>query len=609
MSMGMKRFKVQDENGNVFSVNAPANSTPEEVSEWINSEEGMRATMAVRRDREASNFAGKNVGSLWQGPTMPDKREISGTEAVLGQAGHAANKLGANIGSFAEKYFPGFGLTKDAVNAVAGTSSEDVAKKTEQKLSEGRAFVERTKELGYPNYGGAAVNTLAHATAMAYPPLRTTRMPYLANTLAQGLVQANIGAATADEGERADNAADAFIGSTLGDLALGGLARVAKPVWNVSRKAKLLADKGIYATPMAASGRALKALEDKFMSIPGAGDILAFGRRKGIEDYNKEIIADAAGGPLKGKGFGNEAFDEVMDRFNVRYDNALNNLSLNVHDPAIPNAFNRIVRSNELDAKGAQTFNNTWSNWHANRPSSNPIIDGEKIQMLTEKYLQRANKFQKSPDPYHQQTGDAYSDAREALFDAVARQKLGSGDVNELKNINRDYANFVPVMAAGNRAGASLREGVFSPAEGLGALRQTMERRGQSRDFLRKRGHNQRVHQAANDVLGSAYPDSGTAGRLAVTSLALGGGSGIADANTDAGMAAYAPMAAILAYTAATGSKSGRKYFMGGYKGQNYLSEKLRDSMLRKGVSAYGASVAGDDPSITNLDIYEPWGK
>lgn len=626
--MSTKQVKIKDENGNVFTINAPADATTDEIQQWVNSNEGSRAVMTAKRDKDASNFAG---GKLFYGGPKEDKREISSGQAFAGQAKHALNNLGANVSNFMDQFTP-LGVARDAAGVLTGTPVEEQNKRTNQTLSEGRAFVEKTKEMGHKNYGGAAVETLYQGLGMLAPPLRATRAPYLTNSLAQAGVQASLAGAGAKEDNRLGESLSAGAGSILGDALIGAASRVAKPVWHLTKDAKLLADKGIYATPMSASGASLKAAEDKLMSIPGVGDILAAGRRAGVKDYNKYIITDTSGGPLPGAGYGREAFDAALDRFNTRYDDALNGLHLNINDPAIQSSFNNVVRNNELDKQGLDTFNQTWNNFRANHAQGsmpitgvntpglsvqNPfgpptLIDGSGVQRLTQKFGERAKSFQQSKDPYHNQTGDAYSDAREELFNAVANQNIGNkgaAGVQKLKDTNLDYARFSPVMSAGNRAAATRRDGVFSPAEGLGALKQHMERRGNGNMFLRGQGDNQDVHQAANNVLGSSYPDSGTAGRLAVTSLALGGGGFGVDRMTESDVG-YLPLAAIAAYVAASSSKGGRQYMLGRkYGWQDPLSQALQNATARKAASTLGATAAGDDPSFLNPNIYEPWGK
>lgn len=629
MSMGTKRVKITDENGNVFHVNAPANATKEEVNAWVSSPEGEKSVMTAMRDREALNFRNRRSGKRLQDPTMPDNREITTGEAFRGQALAEANKLGENIGSLAKDYVPGVGLINSAVNKLFGTTDEEQAKKTKQLLSEDKAFVDKTRELGYQNYGGAAVNTAYHLAGVAFPPLRVAKLPFLANTAAQAGVQAGISAAGADDEKRAGAATSAAGGSVIGDMLVAALARAAKPVWNMSKEAKLLADKGVYSTPMAASGPTMKALEDKFMSVPGVGDSIALGRRQGIQDYNKYLITNTSGTKLQGKGYGREAFDEVTQDFNKRYDDGLAGLRLDVNDPSLQPAFNSIVRNNTLDRQGINTVDQIWNEWRRNHANPKmPIngrnttatqpsgtfgppthLDGPQIQLLTQHLASKKEPFKKSADSYQQLTGQAVSDMRQELIDAVKRQNIGLGDITKLQDVDKAYARFSPIKMAANRAAASRTEGVFSPSEGLSALKEHMTKRGQGDRFLRGKGDNQDVHQAANSVLGSGYPDSGTAGRLGVTSLVLGGtGMGFnsaADTNTG-----YAPMAALMAYAAATASKGGRQYGLGKkFKFQDPLAEALKNARLRQGTSALGASIAGEDPSIANPEYYEPWGK
>lgn len=625
--MDTKKVKLRGPNGETLTISVPSSTTPDQIQAWTRSHIGRETIRKSRRDSEANKFARlqpPTEKSAEKGPT------IGRGQAYAGQARHAADKLGANTKSFVDKYVPGAAAVSDLVNAAAGTNRQEQSDRMNESLSQGQAFVDKTREEGYSNVGGAAANTAYHLLGAFAPALRATKLPYLTGALGQGGVQSVLGGVGAEDGQRMGEGVSSGVGSVAGDLLVGALARAAKPVWNMTKDAKLLADKDIFATPFAASGGAMKSLEDKTMSIPGIGDMLAAGRRDGVRDYNKYMISDTSGGPLKGAGYGRQAYDEALTRFSTRYDDSLKDLNLNVNDPAIQSSINSVVRKNELDKTGIETIDKTFNNYRANHGLTDmpitgvntpgvsnqfpfgqtTLVDGPEIQRLTQKLTERSKKFQRSNDPYQNQTGDAYADVKDVLMDAVARQKIGSGDIDALKSVNKDYARFSPVLAAGNRATASRNDGVFSPGEGLASLKQAMERKGMGNTFVRGQGDNQDVHQAAVNVLGSAYPDSGTAGRLAVTSLALGGG-GLGAASLMDEPGALAPVGLMAAYVAATASKGGRKYMLGKSFPtiQNAISDVLKNSKLRKGVSAVSASDTGENPSLLNPDIYTPWGK
>jgi hypothetical protein len=112
---------------------------------------------------------------------------------------------------------------------------------------------------------------------------------------------------------------------------------------------------------------------------------------------------------------------------------------------------------------------------------------------------------------------------RGSFNDLIARQNPNEADT--LNNINEGWANFVRVRQAG--AGATTKEGIFTPAQLANAVRSKATTQGQ---YATGHALMQDLASAGKEVLPSTIPDSGTTERL-LHDLGLlglaGGGEGL----------------------------------------------------------------------------------
>jgi hypothetical protein len=98
-------------------------------------------------------------------------------------------------------------------------------------------------------------------------------------------------------------------------------------------------------------------------------------------------------------------------------------------------------------------------------------------------------------------------------------ERTNPAHADELQRINQGYSALVKIENAGGRLGGN---GVFTPAQLDSAVRAT-DRSVRHNAFARGQAPMQDLSSAARAVLGPSYPDSGTAGRIAVNMLAGGG--------------------------------------------------------------------------------------
>ena len=120
--------------------------------------------------------------------------------------------------------------------------------------------------------------------------------------------------------------------------------------------------------------------------------------------------------------------------------------------------------------------------------------------------------------------GDAYAQSLKAIRENLARSNPEYA--NELKRVNTAFANYSIIRDAGSKANTAEK---FTPAQLAAAVRKSDESAGKGK-YATGKALMQDLTDAGQLILPSTIPDSGTAGRNAVTTLsnwALGTGATI----------------------------------------------------------------------------------
>jgi hypothetical protein len=114
--------------------------------------------------------------------------------------------------------------------------------------------------------------------------------------------------------------------------------------------------------------------------------------------------------------------------------------------------------------------------------------------------------------------GQALAQARNEVRALVERHNPVTAP--QLRAIDSGWANLTQIENAGAMLGA--KEGVISPAQFLNAVKKS-DKSLRDRAFAGGTARNQELAQAADAVLSSRYPDSGTAGRAMIGAVGAGG--------------------------------------------------------------------------------------
>lgn len=392
--------------------------------------------------------------------------------------------------------------------------------------------------LGALGVGGAARGILGSSSRLAQAGNPFVRQ--LAGDTAYGAMQ---GFNTAQDGQGARGAltgaatAGGFnmLGTGAGKLIGGAIGGIR------NEGARRLTDAGFPLTlgQMAAqggmAGRAIKSTEDKLMSLPLVGDLIGARRTEGMEKFVEKTIDDALAPIGGGKfGAGTEAVQAAHQRISEAYTAALQPMRLQ-SDSGLANSFASIQRQAAMLPKPMQeVFDDVIQ--HANSffgPKGE--LTGEGLQAIKQTLDSEASKL--TGVPGSNGASRLLKETREALFEMAKRQ-----DPDRFALYRKADDAFSRMMPVNNAAANAVNNsGVFSPAQFGTALKATDQSVRKTATAAGTRPQ-QDLQQIAQDILPSKTPDSGSYGRMALNTAALGAGGAATymDANYAIPMAALA---------------------------------------------------------------------
>jgi hypothetical protein len=308
-------------------------------------------------------------------------------------------------------------------------------------------------------------------------------------------------------------------------------------------------------------GGTAKAVEDAATSIPVVGDIINARRGESLINANKAAFREVGG---DGLGYGKDALEELKKRRNDAYLNALGGRSFDLNNPEFTQEMaDALVARNTLTDEFKPQFDTAVAN------SLSGTSIGDTGIMMGEGYQQAQRKL------------TSYKPKRGTGFEQDFRNAL-SGVGTTLRNqVERDAPEVIPDLRAADtmyRGENILKDAtdrsrfdvlglggdVFRPGD-LSAAVRTSGKRYEGEvpldDFA----------AAAQNVLPSKLPESGTFRRAAIGALTIGGLGGVLGAGSSVGgenkasdivqggaEGAALPLATILALSAG-GSRKGQR--------------------------------------------------
>lgn len=316
------------------------------------------------------------------------------------------------------------------------------------------------------------------------------------------------------------------LGARVLTRTLGGIAR---PF--ISDNARTLLGRDVVPTPGqmfgdGLAGRTLRSIEDKATSFPLAGDVINGARTRSLEDYGRAEVRRAIA-PIRGNvtGTGIEAVERAQQQVSNAYDRALPAIMLDVPTmtEAARDGLRAAARNNPmLDPRQAAQLQQFVNLRIGNLIEQGAPIDGRLAKNIDTELGHWARRYSRSPSPQDGVLGDAFRDLQASWRDAMARGSNDPAATALLNAANQAHRNMLPIVRAADRASA--RAGVFTPHQ----LNMS------SGAFDQQQGE---FNRAAQNVLPSRVPDSGTTGRAL---LAVGAGAGLHAAGVGIPAAAFA---------------------------------------------------------------------
>lgn len=361
-----------------------------------------------------------------------------------------------------------------------------------------------------------------------------------------------------------------------------GASRLLQP--EVSSQVRTLMDRGVTPTPGQIMGGAAQRTEEKLTSVPILGDMIKGAQRRGVEQLNRAAYNETLA-PIGGKSMaelGREGVGDVQQQLKTAYNDLLPRLTFQADQQFGSEIGNLTQMASNLPPQQASRFGKIIQEQVVSKLGPNGTMDGQTFKGVESEIGNLVKGYRSDGSFENRQLGNALGEVLTSMRGALTR--ANPNDAPQLQAINRAYSMFAKVRDASSRVGTD--EGVFSPAQLLSAVRSGDRSAGKGA-FATGNAQMQELADAGRTVLGSKYPDSGTAGRQI---LAAGGGllagGGAAAINPVAGLAVGA---SLLPYTA-LGQHAAAHLLAGDRGAARVLTGPLADAIRAATVPSVGVA-------------------
>ena len=470
-------------------------------------------------------------------------------EQLGGGALHALQRASAGV-SGAGKFLLGpLAAPFEMANEYA-TSKGYPLTPTEQQLTQGAEFVKNTGPASTIGSIGADIALSAIPVSVGGRALTQVLAKLGRFAPAVGDVAANAGYAAATSPENRGTAA--MLGG--GGAAVGrAVGRVFKPT-TPSADAQRLIDAGVqptYGQVMGSKGsylgRAIARLEEAGQSLPLAGPQVGKLRENALEQFAQATRRDALppGAPVEMA----KSLDTLGDAFKSAYTKTLDDLTFRAAPPNTTNVFDAFTEElpdtvgrvayvrpvTEADVARAEALVSNVFDIAEN--SGTP----KSAHWIESRLKELAWKQKTSLDPNKREYGELLHDIANAWGQQWRGQLTGTG-ADEIRALDNQFAKFIPLRRAG-ATGSLADPDTYTPKQLLRAIR-AGDKTPNKGQFQAGTLPQQQLASAADKVLGSKIPDTGTASRL-MTGAVLGTGAAV----TGMGVPAILTAGAALGYS------------------------------------------------------------
>jgi hypothetical protein len=494
--MPIARFQMPD--GRVARFEMPDGTTPEQAQSMMASYISQQASQAPQAQSapnptEGNSFFDNLAAGVGKGVTdiaLGAKQRLDEAAAYL------ENKFGGQ-----------------SINAALGfKNAADIKKETQ-------AAVDEKRQLDAPlmqTVGGKVGNFIGQAI----PAVAAPGAGSLAGSVASG---AALGAAqpTTEDESVLNNAALGAVGGAVGYGVGKAASRIVSPNAATNPEVQLLKDEGVTPTIGQTLGGAANKVEEKLQSLPIMGDAIAAARGRSLQEFNNAAI-NRATAPIgvEVKGVGQQAVKEAGDALSNAYNDVLSQIPHVTFDEQFANdvvQLNQMAKS--LVPPMQKKFNDTLDQIVLDRMSPQGSMLGDTFKSVDSELGLLASKYSKSQVASESELGDAILQLQNLLKQQMVRSNPQIAE--KINAIDEGWANLVRVEGAARAA--KNNNGIFTPAQ-LNSAVQAADDSVRKRAVARGTALMQDLGTAGQDVLGSKVPDSGTAGRAALSLGALSAG-------------------------------------------------------------------------------------
>lgn len=319
-------------------------------------------------------------------------------------------------------------------------------------------------------------------------------------------------------------AQQAGLGALTGGIVnpiIGGIGRAISP--QVSPDVQALIDRGVTPTPGQILGGGFARTEEKLTSLPFLGDMIKNAQGRAVQQFNTAAYNEALA-PI-GQKFagtvGQEGIDQVGKQIGEVYDKVLPQMQLRIDPQFQAEVTNLGQMAGGLPESQQKTFMNVLKTQIFDKMTAGGSMDGQTLKGVQSELSRTASGYLKDPSFDNRQLGAAIAALRDSVDSNLARVNPPAL-ADQLANANQAWANFARLRAAASSIGAANNEGVFTAAQLQNAVKAGDKSVGKGA-FATGNALMQDLSGAGQRVLGSKYPDSGTAGRGLLSLLAPGG--------------------------------------------------------------------------------------
>lgn len=330
---------------------------------------------------------------------------------------------------------------------------------------------------------------------------------------------------------------------------LSGAGQVAGKVISPSVRAdvKALIDQKITPTIGQILGGGWLAAENKATSIPIIGDFIKNAQRRATGDLNDAAInrsLSPIGEKLPSGIKGRQAIDYADTKLSDAYDTVLTKIGAVKPDAQFGQDVQALsALTQNLPAAEQDQFSRILQNEIHARLNQQGFMTSEGLKAAESNLGSAAKGYLRNQDYDKRQLGAAIQEAQSTLRSMLERV-APQGTADELRAVNKAYANFLRPQRASTSLGAE--QGEFTAAQLQSAVK-ALDYSRNKKQFSKGNALMQDLSEPAKSVLAS-YPDSGTAGRAMIGALPYAAGAAYA-APVAASGAGVAGALAALPYT------------------------------------------------------------